>query len=199
MEIKSKKYINEGFNSKAYIINDEYILLEGVNKNSYDNYKKYSESLNKLVDVKSLQIPNIIELIAPNNEFPNGAMVYKMIKGHTFTKSYIDKVDKEQLAKKLADFMNELYEVPVIFDKKIYVEQELNNAKINLELLREYLDDEKYSLLLFFASTFSSKMQSDFLKVAWGISPVLHFPFRHSFRCRRGAVAGIQSLLVTDM
>lgn len=135
MEIKSKKYINEGFNSKAYIINDEYILLEGVNKNSYDNYKKYSESLNKLVDVKSLQIPNIIELIAPNNEFPNGAMVYKMIKGHTFTKSYIDKVDKEQLAKKLADFMNELYEVPVIFDKKIYVEQELNNAKINLELL----------------------------------------------------------------
>ena len=46
MEIKSKKYINEGFNSKAYIINDEYILLEGVNKNSYDNYKKYSESLN---------------------------------------------------------------------------------------------------------------------------------------------------------
>lgn len=44
--------------------------------------------------------------------------------------------------------MNELYEVPVVFDKKIYVEQELNNAKINLELLREYLDDEKYSLLL---------------------------------------------------
>ena len=52
---------------------------------------------------------------------------------------------------------------------------------------------------LFFASTFSSKMQIDFLKVAWGISPVLHFPLRHSFRCRRGAVAGIQSLLVTDM
>ena len=52
---------------------------------------------------------------------------------------------------------------------------------------------------VFFASTFSSKMQIDFLKVAWGISPVLHFLRRHSFRCRRGAVAGIQSLLVTDM
>ena len=52
---------------------------------------------------------------------------------------------------------------------------------------------------MFFASTFSSKMQIDFLKVAWGISPVLHFLRRHSFRCRRGAVAGIQSLLVTDM
>ena len=56
-----------------------------------------------------------------------------------------------------------------------------------------------YRHKVFFASTFSSKMQIDFLKVAWGISPVLHFPLRHSFRCRRGAVAGIQSLLVTDM
>ena len=52
---------------------------------------------------------------------------------------------------------------------------------------------------MFFASTFSSKMQIDFLKVAWGISPVLHFLLRHSFGCRRGVVAGIQSLLVTDM
>lgn len=54
-------------------------------------------------------------------------------------------------------------------------------------------------LPVFFASTFSSKMQIEFLKVAWGISPVLHFLRRHSFGCRRGAVAGIQSLLVTDM
>ena len=64
----------------------------------------------------------------------------------------------------------------------------------------EYHADRKLDRgKLFFASTFSSKMQIDFLKVAWGISPVLHFPLRHSFRCRRGAVAGIQSLLVTDM
>lgn len=31
MDIISRKYINEGFNSKAYIINDDYILLDGVN------------------------------------------------------------------------------------------------------------------------------------------------------------------------
>lgn len=49
MEIKSKKYINEGFNSKAYIINDEYILLEGVNKNSYDNYKSIPKVLINLL------------------------------------------------------------------------------------------------------------------------------------------------------
>lgn len=32
MDIISRKYINEGFNSKAYIINDDYILLDGVNQ-----------------------------------------------------------------------------------------------------------------------------------------------------------------------
>ena len=57
----------------------------------------------------------------------------------------------------------------------------------------------RYTVNMFFASTFSSKMQIEFLKVAWGISPLLHFLRRHSFGCRRGAVAGIQSLLVTDM
>ena len=58
---------------------------------------------------------------------------------------------------------------------------------------------DPYLISMFFASTFSSKMQIDFLKVAWGISPLLHFLLRHSFGCRRGVVAGIQSLLVTDM
>lgn len=63
----------------------------------------------------------------------------------------------------------------------------------------DYIRRELLRNGVFFASTFSSKMQIEFLKVAWGISPVLHFLRRHSFRCRRGAVAGIQSLLVTDM
>lgn len=61
------------------------------------------------------------------------------------------------------------------------------------------IQDLKLQGYMFFASTFSSKMQIDFLKVAWGISPLLHFLLRHSSGCRRGVVAGIQSLLVTDM
>lgn len=46
MDIISRKYINEGFNSKAYIINDDYILLDGVNQNSYKNYQKYVNVIN---------------------------------------------------------------------------------------------------------------------------------------------------------
>lgn len=45
MDIISRKYINEGFNSKAYIINDDYILLDGVNQNSYKNYQKMEDYL----------------------------------------------------------------------------------------------------------------------------------------------------------
>ena len=84
-------------------------------------------------------------------------------------------------------------------------------AKLNGHILMQLALDlpplaEQQAIACFLQALFpqkcrvtSSKMQIDFLKVAWGISPVLHFPFRHSFRCRRGAVAGIQSLLVTDM
>ena len=89
------------------------------------------------------------------------------------------------------------------------LEVSLVNAMSRETILRQYLDTVKQNYdfilldcmpsLVFFASTFSSKMQIDFLKVAWGISPLLHFLLRHSFGCRRGVVAGIQSLLVTDM
>ena len=54
MDIISRKYINEGFNSKAYIINDDYILLDGVNQNSYKNYQKYVNVINQISNVKSL-------------------------------------------------------------------------------------------------------------------------------------------------
>ena len=80
MDIISRKYINEGFNSKAYIINDDYILLDGVNQNSYKNYQKYVNVINQISNVKSLEIPRIIELIEPCEEYPNGALIYKMIK-----------------------------------------------------------------------------------------------------------------------
>lgn len=79
----------------------------------------------------------------------------------------------------------------IIYEKVDILEK--RKCDIQCEFSRKVIE------LVFFASTFSSKMQIEFLKVAWGISPVLHFLRRHSFRCRRGAVAGIQSLLVTDM
>ena len=50
MDIISRKYINEGFNSKAYIINDDYILLDGVNQNSYKNYQKYVNVINQITN-----------------------------------------------------------------------------------------------------------------------------------------------------
>ena len=107
MDIISRKYINEGFNSKAYIINDDYILLDGVNQNSYKNYQKYVNVINQISNVKSLEIPRIIELIEPCEEYPNGALIYKMIKGHTFRKEHIEIVNLDNIAKKLAEFISE--------------------------------------------------------------------------------------------
>ena len=148
MEIKSKVFINKGFNSNAYIINDEYILLKGNNKDSFDNYTEYSKSLSLLSNIKSVQIPKIIELIAPNNEYPNGAMIYRMIKGNALTEDKFKNVDYNNLAKQLAEFMNEIYEIPVIFDKNTYIESELKYTKENIKLLKQYFNIDKYNLIL---------------------------------------------------
>ena len=107
-----------------------------------------------------------------------------------------------------ASFLNCIAQVGYILEKDMYLEA-VDNETIGNEwvpfgsgpyMVSSYNPDAEIQLeALFFASTFSSKMQIEFLKVAWGISPLLHFLRRHSFGCRRGAVAGIQSLLVTDM
>ena len=72
-----------------------------------------------------MEIPRIIELIEPCEEYPNGALIYKMIKGHTFRKEHIEIVNLDNIAKKLAEFMNELYEIRVDFDKDEYIKNEL--------------------------------------------------------------------------
>ena len=138
MDIISRKYINEGFNSKAYIINDDYILLDGVNQNSYKNYQKYVNVINQISNVKSLEIPRIIELIEPCEEYPNGALIYKMIKGHTFRKEHIEIVNLDNIAKKLAEFMDELYEIRVDFDKDEYIKNELEITEQSVIELKEY-------------------------------------------------------------
>ena len=148
MEIKTKRFINEGFNSKAYIVNDDYILLEGINKNSYNNYVKYVESINNLKDIKSVQIPIIVELISPNEEYENGAIVYKMIKGHTFRKECINTVNLDIIAKTIADFMDELYNIKVPFDKKGYVDNEISTTERSVSLLEKYLSNEEYKKVL---------------------------------------------------
>ena len=148
MKINTKKFINEGFNSKAYIINDDYILLEGINQNSYNNYLKYVENIKNLDSIKSVKIPIIVELISPNNEFQNGALIYKMIKGHTFRKSDISSVDLDSIAKILANFLNELYNIEIPFDKKVYVDNEISITERSITLLKKYLSDKYYKKLL---------------------------------------------------
>lgn len=155
MDIISRKYINEGFNSKAYIINDDYILLDGVNQNSYKNYQKYVNVINQISNVKSLEIPRIIELIEPCEEYPNGALIYKMIKGHTFRKEHIEIVNLDNIAKKLAEFMDELYEIRVDFDKDEYIKNELEiteQSVIELKAINEQISN--------FAQTYPTNLKA---------------------------------------
>ena len=144
MKIKTKEYINEGFNSKAYIINRDYILLEGINKNSFQNYQKYVTNINQLNSLKSLQIPKIVKLISVNNEYPYGALIYEMIKGKTFREKDIKITNLENLAKKIAAFLNELYDIKIDFDKKLYINNEMKKMEESVIELKKFFNNENY-------------------------------------------------------
>ena len=146
--IKTKSFIDEGFNSKAYIVNDDYILLEGVNHNSYDNYLKYVNGIKALKSIKSVKIPEIVELIAPNEKYKKGVLIYKMIKGHTFRKEDIPNVNLDNIAKVIANFFNELYNIKIPFNKESFIINEIDITKKSVNLLKNYLNKEDYTKIV---------------------------------------------------
>ena len=148
MNIKNKKYINEGFNSKAYIVNEDYILLEGINDNSYSNYRKYAKNISLLRNIKSVQIPTNIQIIKPNKDYPFGALKYKMIKGKTFRKEDIKLVNLDDIARTLGDFLNELYDIKVPFDKTYSIISEIDITGLSVTKLKDYLDSDTYKKVL---------------------------------------------------
>lgn len=160
MKITTKQYINEGFNSKAYIVNDKYILLEGINKNSFNKYIKYANNIKQIENIKSLEVPKLKELISPNEEYKYGGLIYKMIKGHTFTEDYISKVNLDNIAVSLTNFLNELYEVKIEFNKEEYLKNKLDIANANVTLLKDYMEEARYNKVLDWFNTYKNYLNT---------------------------------------
>ena len=104
--------------------------------------------INQISNIKSLEIPRIVELIDPCNDYQNGALIYKMIKGHTFRKKHIKIVNLDSIAKKIAEFMNELYDIKVEFNYEECIKNELEITDESVTKLKDYLDDSNYKKVL---------------------------------------------------
>lgn len=143
---KNIKFLNEGFRSKAYLLDKEYILLLGVNKKAFKSYKSdqaISEFLSKKID--TVLIPKDIRLIEPSEDlFEFGGELYQCIKGKIFNIDKKDNYNLTKIAKDLANFLNELHNINVYdfnptFSPERYKQEEKKLLARNIMLLKKIL------------------------------------------------------------
>lgn len=128
ININTIKLIGEGLDSKAYLVNDEYIFKKSKHREAAENMKKEIQVLNYLDGKLSLKIPKI--------EFydeEHSLCGYKQIKGQILNPGMFQAMTKEEqdeLAEDIAQFLEELHSVPL---------PNINGLEINV--LEDYQND----------------------------------------------------------
>lgn len=133
--VKDIIFKGEGYDSKSYLINGEYLFKFAKHNDARNSYKREKRLLNYLKDnfKSNIKIPRI--------EYydESGIMGYKIIKGTFLTKDVYESLDslkREKLAKDLALFLKSLHslETSHLSEYKI---SSLDSYKSDLELLRK--------------------------------------------------------------
>ena len=76
-----------------------------------------------------------------------------MIKGKTFRKEDIKLVNLDDIARTLANFLNELYDIKVSFDKTYSIISEIDITGLSVTKLKDYLDPNAYKKVLAFINS----------------------------------------------
>lgn len=161
MEFKTKKELNSGLYSNAYLLDNEYIQLVGKRTESYDTYKEVKENSDLLKGkITCVNIPCDMMLTEPNNEYPFGCLVYKMVKGKPLNPDSLTMQEKENLAKKIMEFNNEMHNLDIHWDREWAINHELEKIEKNIQILIEYLNETEINQLKEYKQLFSNYLNS---------------------------------------
>lgn len=135
IKVKSIEIVGEGYDSIAYIVNNEYLFKLAKHDDARNSYKREKKILNYLKDnfKSNIKIPEI------DYFDESGIMGYKMIKGSQLTKEIYEsmsKEEKERLHLDLSDFLKSLHHLEVS-QLSEFESDVLDSYKSDLELLRE--------------------------------------------------------------
>lgn len=137
LEVKNEKIIGEGYDSKAYLINDEYIFkikISANEKKGYEKEKAVLDFLNKNLKTK-IKIPKI-NYIYVDDEL--SIMGYKKIDGTFLNPDIYSKMNKEgqeNLKIDIAKFLKDMHNLDYS-EIKDYVIDNKQNCLEEYELLR---------------------------------------------------------------
>ncbi len=138
--------IGEGMMSEAYLYNENFVLLVGKRSDSFENYEKLKNNLDMLEGkIKSLEIPNGVNLIQPCDDYPLGALSFSYVKG-TELKKQIHTCTMEQkiaIGKSLATFIFEMQNTDIMLDKSKEIEITNSKLKRSSLLIQPYLSKDE--------------------------------------------------------
>ena len=120
----------------------------------YKDVKEYSEQL--LGKINCVDFPHNMILIEPNNEYPFGCLIYKMVKGKPLNPDTLTIQQQEKLAKKIVDFNAEMHNLEIHWDRDWAINHELEKIDKNIQLLNKYLTEKEMTKLNAYKQVFSN-------------------------------------------
>lgn len=139
------KKLGIGSVGDAYLCEDNKVIIIGKREDSFSNYQQLVEKY-RLFDGKihSINYPKIHQLISPCEEFEFGALIESYVGGIELREKVVDmsKIDKIELGKNLALFLNELHKISIRGDKIFEIETDLKKFDKSLNLLVDFLQKE---------------------------------------------------------
>ena len=167
-DVKSISFVGEGMDSKAFIVNEEFIFRFPKLEEVVSQLKAEISLLPKLRPHVRLEIPNF-EYVGRQQENGFPFVGYKKIHGVGLEKELMRKLDSDlqaNLIKEIADFIQQVHSFPVDVAKNLGVRvadfrknytSDLENMRKDVyhlldqnvinyveKLLKDYLSDEKY-------------------------------------------------------
>ena len=137
------KFLNEGFTSKSYLINNEYIYLKGKNELAYNSYLNSYHSIMFLKDkIKSTRLPSNIKLIKRSIFNLYGGLLYKKIDGDIFSLNNLISYDLDNICFSISNFLNQVHSIKYDGDYNIIINLEKNKIIENISLIKKYLNKD---------------------------------------------------------
>ncbi len=135
------KKVSEGYRSISYLDGNDKIVLKGKNYYANKSYIKDYKTLKTIGKyIKSVDIPNNVELIGINDEFLYGGLRYSFIGGLVFDYNLKDKYNLEGIANGLSAFLNELHSIKTKYNRNKIINDEILTVNQNIDVLKKYLD-----------------------------------------------------------
>lgn len=154
---KDIKYLNEGFCSTCYLIDNKYIFLRGKNNKSYTVYKNEYKMLKRIKDeIKSTKIPTNIMVLEKNDENIYGGIIYDCIEGEKLDYNLLKEYNLKNIAKGISNFLNELHSIKINYNYEEIIKEEINNLKDNIKNIKKLLTENDNKKIIKFEQDYLS-------------------------------------------